>query len=303
MSTVMRPAPSAPAPAAPLSGVNRRRRFTDRLMRVLVFVAFLLAIIPLVWVLWTTISRGIGLVITPEWWTTSMRNVGPNDPGGGAAAAIQGTLIQAFIATVIAVPIGILTGVYLVEYHDKPLVRPISFMTDVLTGIPSIVSGLFIYALFITTFGFNRMGVLVFLALTLLMIPVIVRGTEEMLKIVPNELREASYALGVPRYRTITKVVLPTAMSGIITTIMLGVARIMGETAPLLILVGYTASLNANPFAGEQAALPLMINVERGNPLPAGQERAWAAALTLIILVMLLNVGARLISRYSGIKK
>ncbi len=298
-------APTAAPPAVPvnLHRISAKRRFKDRTMRVLVVMAFLLALIPLTWVLWTTISRGIGLVLTAEWWTTSMRNVGPNDVGGGALAAIQGTLIQAAIATAIAVPIGVLGGVYLVEYRDKRLVKPLSFMTDVLTGIPSIVSGLFIYALLITTFGFNRMGLLVSLALTLLMIPVIVRGTEEMLKIVPTELREASYALGVPRWRTITKVVLPTAMSGIITTVMLGVARIMGETAPLLILVGYTASINNNPFGGEQAALPLMINVERGNPLPAGQERAWAAALTLILLVMVLNVGARLISRYSGVKR
>ena len=124
-----------------------------------------------------------------------------------------------------------------------------------------------------------------------------------MLRVVPNELREASYALGVPRYKTILKVVLPTSISGIITAVMLGIARIMGETAPLLILVGYTSSFNANPFEGEQAALPLMINVERGNPLPPGQDRAWAAALTLILIVMLLNLGARLISRYSGVKK
>lgn len=298
-------APTAAPPAVPvnLHRISAKRRVKDRTMRVLVVMAFLLALIPLTWVLWTTVSRGIGLVLTAEWWTTSMRNVGPNDVGGGALAAIQGTLIQAAIATAIAVPIGVLGGVYLVEYRDKRLVKPLSFMTDVLTGIPSIVSGLFIYALLITTFGFNRMGLLVSLALTLLMIPVIVRGTEEMLKIVPTELREASYALGVPRWRTITKVVLPTAMSGIITTVMLGVARIMGETAPLLILVGYTASINNNPFGGEQAALPLMINVERGNPLPAGQERAWAAALTLILLVMVLNVGARLISRYSGVKR
>ena len=298
-------APTAAPPAVPvnLHRISAKRRVKDRTMRVLVVMAFLLALIPLTWVLWTTVSRGIGLVLTAEWWTTSMRNVGPNDVGGGALAAIQGTLIQAAIATAIAVPIGVLGGVYLVEYRDKRLVKPLSFMTDVLTGIPSIVSGLFIYALLITTFGFNRMGLLVSLALTLLMIPVIVRGTEEMLKIVPTELREASYALGVPRWRTITKVVLPTAMSGIITTVMLGVARIMGETAPLLILVGYTASINNNPLGGEQAALPLMINVERGNPLPAGQERAWAAALTLILLVMVLNVGARLISRYSGVKR
>jgi phosphate transport system permease protein len=294
--------PAAP-PASLLPRVSARRRTVDWVMRVLVWAAFFVALIPLVWVLFTVVSRGIGLVVTQEWWTTSMRNVGPSDYGGGAAAAIQGTLIQAGIATLIAVPIGVLAGIYLVEYQDRPIVRPLSFMVDVLTGIPSIVSGLFIYALLITTLGFNRMAFSVSLALTLLMIPVVVRGTEEMLKIVPNELREASYALGVPRYRTIMKVVLPTAASGIITTIMLGIARIMGETAPLLILVGYSASFNPNPFYGEQAALPLMINVERGNPLPTGQERAWAAALTLILLVMVLNLGARIISRYSGVKR
>ncbi len=217
--------------------------------------------------------------------------------------ALIGTLEQAFIASVIAVPIGILTGILLVEYPGKRLLKPVSFMTDVLTGIPSIVSALFIYAFFITFLGFNRSGIMVSLSLVILMIPVVVRGTEEMLRIVPNELREASYALGIPRWKTVWKVVIPTAFTGIVTAVMLGLARIMGETAPLLILVGYSPSINSNPFAGEQAALPLMINVERQNPLPAGQERAWGAALTLILIVMLLNLGARYLSRFSGVKK
>ncbi|MCB0917971.1 MAG: phosphate ABC transporter permease PstA [Actinobacteria bacterium] len=285
---------------APLSGA---RKFRNQLVRVLVYLAFIIAIIPLAWVLFTVVTKGIGLVLSLDWWTESQRNIGPRDYGGGAGAAIQGSLIQVGIAALIAVPIGVLGGIFLVEYSDKKLTRPMSFMTDILTGIPSIVSGLFIYALLITTLGLQRMGFAVSLALTLLMIPVVVRGTEEMLRIVPNELREASYALGVPRYRTILKVVIPTAISGIITAVMLGVARIMGETAPLLILVGYTASYNANPFSGEQSALPLMIKVEYGNPLPPGQERAWAAALTLILIVLVLNIGARLISRYSGVKK
>lgn len=290
-------------PQHSLHPVSRKRKTKDRAARILVYVAFVLALIPLTWVLFTVVTRGIGLVVSLDWWTESQRNIGPRDYGGGAAAAIQGSLIQVGIAALISIPVGVLGGIYLVEYSEKKLAKPLSFMTDVMTGIPSIVSGLFIYALLITTLGLSRMGFAVSLALTLLMIPVVVRGTEEMLRVVPNELREASYALGVPRYKTILKVVLPTSISGIITAVMLGVARIMGETAPLLILVGYTSSFNANPFSGEQAALPLMINVERGNPLPPGQDRAWAAALTLILIVMLLNLGARLISRYSGVKK
>ena len=286
-----------------LKPISRRRIIVDQLARWLILAACVLALIPLAWVLFTVVSRGIDLVLSLEWWTQSQRNIGPRDYGGGAAAAIQGSLIQVGIAALISIPIGVLGGIYLVEYKEKKLTKPLSFMVDILTGIPSIVSGLFIYALLITTLGASRMGFAVSLALTLLMIPVVVRGTEEMLRIVPNELREASYALGVPRYRTILKVVIPTSISGIITAIMLGIARIMGETAPLLILVGYTSSFNANPFSGEQAALPLMINVERGNPLPPGQDRAWAAALTLILIVMALNLGARLISRYSGTKK
>jgi phosphate transport system permease protein len=290
-------------PQHTLHPISRRRRAKDRAARFLVYSAFVLALIPLTWVLFTVVTRGIALVLSWDWWTESQRNIGPRDYGGGAAAAIQGSLIQVGLAVLISVPVGVLGGIYLVEYSDKKFAKPLSFMTDVMTGIPSIVSGLFIYALLITTLGMQRMGFAVSLALTLLMVPVVVRGTEEMLRVVPNELREASYALGVPRYKTILKVVLPTSISGIITAVMLGIARIMGETAPLLILVGYTSSFNANPFEGEQAALPLMINVERGNPLPPGQDRAWAAALTLIIIVMLLNLGARLISRYSGVKK
>ena len=290
-------------PQHTLHPISNRRRIKDRAARYLVYAAFVLALIPLTWVLFTVVTRGIGLVVSWDWWTESQRNIGPRDYGGGAAAAIQGSLIQVGLAALISVPVGILGGIFLVEYSEKKLTKPLSFMTDVMTGIPSIVSGLFIYALLITTLGLHRMGFAVSLALTLLMIPVVVRGTEEMLRVVPNELREASYALGVPRYKTILKVVLPTSISGIITAVMLGIARIMGETAPLLILVGYTSSFNANPFEGEQAALPLMINVERGNPLPPGQDRAWAAALTLILIVMLLNLGARLISRYSGVKK
>ena len=285
-------------------GVSANRRFKDRLAAVLVAGAFVLAAIPLVWILFTVITKGAGLIVSSGWWTESQRNVSPRSPGGGAYQAIMGTLIQAAITSVIAIPLGILGGVFLVEYGATNwLSKPVSFMVDILTGVPSIVSALFVYALWITTFGLRRMGFAVSLALVLMMIPTIVRSTEEMLRIVPNELRDASFALGIPKWKTILKVVVPTALTGIITGVMLGVARIMGETAPLLILVGYAAGINFNPFSGEQAALPLMINVERQNVLPAGQDRAWAAALTLILIVMVLNLGARYLGRLGGARR
>ena len=297
-------APTAmrPTPADQLPPLATSRKIKNAVARVVIFLAFAVAIIPLVWVLWVVVSRGLPLVLDVSWWTTSQRGVGAFGQGGGAAHAIIGTLVQAFFAAIIAIPLGVLGGIMLVEYPEHKLLKPLSFMTDVLTGIPSIVSALFIYAALITTFGFQRMGFLVSLALVLLMIPVIVRGTEEMLRIVPNELREASYALGVPRWKTILRIVIPTAITGIVTSIMLGLARIMGETAPLLILVGYTSSINWNPFKGEQAALPLRINVER-TAYPYGVERAWGAALTLILIVMLLSIGARYLGRFAGVKK
>ena len=286
-----------------LPAVSRARKVKNGIATGLMWFAFLLAMIPLVWVLGTVVVRGLPALLDIEWWTTSQRNIGAFDEGGGMLHALIGTLQQAAIAAIIAVPFGILAGILLVEYPGNKLLKPVSFMTDVLTGIPSIVSALFIYAFFITFLGFSRSGFMVSLSLVILMLPVIIRGTEEMLRIVPNELREASLALGVPRWKTTMRIVIPTAFTGIVTAVMLGLARIMGETAPLLILVGYTPSINTNPFEGEQAALPLMINVERTNPLPAGQERAWGAALTLILLVMLLNIGARYLSRFSGMKK
>jgi phosphate transport system permease protein len=176
-------------------------------------------------------------------------------------------------------------------------------MVDILTGIPSIVAGLFIYAVWVTTFGFQRVGFAVCLALLLLMIPVVVRSTEEMLKLVPNELREASYALGVPKWRTIMKVVLPTAFSGIITGVLLGLARIMGETAPLLILGPYTKALATDLFSGYMATLPTMINQDRTEVLAPAVERVWAASLTLILIILFLNLTGRVVARFGPIKK
>lgn len=286
-----------------LGAATGSRRLRDTLATVLVSACFLLALIPLVWVLYTVISKGGSLIVHSEWWTHSQNNITVRAAGGGAYHAIIGSVEQVLLCSVIAVPLGVLVGIYLVEYGRGRLSKITSFMVDILTGIPSIVAALFVYALLITTLGGRRNGLAVSLALVLLMVPVIVRTTEEMLKLVPNELREASFALGVPKWKTILRIVVPTAFAGIVTGIMLGVARVMGETAPLLILVGYAPSINGNLFSGPQGSLPGMINSERANiALQNPGDRAWAAALTLILIVMVLNLLARVVARLGSIK-
>jgi phosphate transport system permease protein len=241
--------------------------------------------------------------VKSSWWTNSQRNINSTDAGGGATHAIQGTLLLAGVTAVIAVPIGVLTAIYLVEYGRGPVARAVSFMVDILTGVPSIVAALFVYAVWVTTFGFQRVGFAVCLALVLLMLPVVVRSTEEMLKLVPNELREASYALGVAKWVTIVRIVLPTAFSGIVTGVLLGLARIIGETAPLLILGPYTKSIATNLFSGPMPTLPTMINQDRTElGIATAVERMWATALTLILIVLLLNVVGRLVARLSTVR-
>ncbi|GAB3076957.1 phosphate ABC transporter permease PstA [Phycicoccus sp. Root101] len=281
----------------------RGRAFKDQLARVVMWGAFLLALVPLVWILWTVGSKGYHLLLDAQWWGNSQRGITARREGGGAVHAIQGTLIQGLTTALISVPIGILTAIYLVEYGRGRLAKVVSFMVDILTGVPSIVAGLFIYALWVTTFKFQRVGFAVCLALVLLMIPVVVRSTEEMLKLVPNELREASYALGVPKWKTIMRVVLPTAFSGIVTGVLLGLARVMGETAPLLILGPYTKSIANDLFGGLMPTLPTMINQDRTESLQPAVDRMWAAALTLILLVLLLNIAGRVVSRFGSVKK
>ena len=185
-----------PTPVGP-RGLSTRRLLVDRAMRVVVWVAFLIAIVPLVWILWTVLSKGLDLVLTVDWWTKSQAGITPRKEGGGAYHAIVGTLLMSFVTLVISTPIAIFTAIYLVEYGRGRFARVVSFMVDILTGVPSIVAALFLYAVYITTLGQDRNGFSVSLALVLLMLPVVTRSTEEMLKLVPNELREASYALGV----------------------------------------------------------------------------------------------------------
>jgi phosphate transport system permease protein len=279
--------------------VEGARKSTDRLATALVTSAFLIAVMPLTTLLWQVVSKGAP-AINSTFLTFSMRNV--VGEGGGIYHALVGTLLVTGLAALISIPVGVLSAIYLVEYGHGRLASSITFLVDVMTGIPSIVAGLFAYALFVIFFGEGvRMGFGGAVALSLLMIPLVVRSSEEMLKLVPNELREASYALGVPKWRTIVKVVLPTALAGIVTGITIAVARIIGETAPLLIICGATDSTNFNPFHGRIMTLPVYIFSQYAHPgIPPefSVERAWGAALVLTIIVMVLNLGARLVSYF-----
>jgi phosphate transport system permease protein len=282
--------------------VEGRRRATDRFATTLVYASFLLAIVPLVWILAAVVIEGLQQ-FNLAFLTNDMRGVTPRREGGGVLHGIVGTLQQVGLAALVAVPIAVLTAIYLVEYANRSkLSRFVSFFVDVMTGIPSIVSGLFIYTFWILIMGFPQAGLAGAMALSILMIPVVVRSTEEMLKLVPRDLREASYALGVPKWRTILKIVLPTALAGIVTGIMLGLARVMGETAPLLLTTFYSSSLNTNPTNGPQASIPFFIWDQVQSGTPASVQRAWAGALTLILLVMILNLLARLIARRTRVR-
>jgi phosphate transport system permease protein len=275
-----------------------RRRAADRTVTAAVTISFLLALLPLTSLLWTVISRGAAR-FDLDFFALTMRNI--VGEGGGARHAILGTLIITGLATLISVPIGLLTSIYLVEYGKGRLARSVTFLVDVMTGIPSIVAGLFAYALFAIIFGPGvRFGFGGAVALAVLMTPVVVRASEEMLKLVPAELREASYALGVPKWRTILKVVLPVAAAGIATGTTLAIARVIGETAPLLLIAGYASSLNLDPNSGRMATLPVFAFysfTQPGVPPQAGIDRAWTAALVLILIVLVLNLLARMISR------
>ncbi|BDO43463.1 phosphate ABC transporter permease PstA [Cellulomonas sp. NTE-D12] len=291
-----------------LTSVDRGRQRKNRMMTGLVWAAFVLAITPLFSLLWTVLSHGLAK-FTPYFLQHSMRNVSGGMDAGGAYHAIAGTLLITLGTTVISVPIGLLAAIYLVEYGKGPLARAVTFFVDVMTGIPSIVAGLFAFAVFAIFFGPGvRLGVMGSVALALLMIPVVVRSSEEMLRLVPNELREAAYALGVPKWLTIVKVVLRTSVAGLTTSVLLAVARVIGETAPLLIAVGTTASINFNLFAGRMMTLPVFI-YDQYHQGPArcarnatnclvsiNLDRAWAAALTLLLIVVILNLVGRLVT-------
>lgn len=279
--------------------VEGMRQAKDRLVTSLVVSAFLIALVPLISLIYTVVSNGLHR-FDLQFFSQSMRNV--VGEGGGALHAIMGTLEITGMAALISIPVGLLTAIYLVEYGRGALARAITFFVDVMTGIPSIVAGLFAFAFFALIFSDPgiRFGFGGSVALSLLMIPVVVRSSEEMLKLVPNELREASYALGVPKWLTILKIVIPTSIAGITTGITLAIARVIGETAPLLIIAGFTASMNYDLFNDRMMSLPVFVYTQYANPgsdVVPYLDRAWAGALTLILIVMLLNLIARLVAR------
>lgn len=286
-----------PIKAPTFRNVSTGRRIKNNIATGLVSLCFAIALIPLLWVLWLVVSEGIQAVLSSDWWLKSQKGILPEQTGGGVYHAIYGTIVQSLVAAVLAVPLGIMAAVFLVEYGRGWLARTTTFMVDILAGVPSIVAALFIFALWIATFGAPQSSFAVSLALVLLMLPVVVRSTEEMLKLVPDELREASYALGVPKWKTIVRIVIPTALPGMISGILLAVARVMGETAPVLVLVGYSKSINTNMFDGNMASLPLMIYQELANPEAAGRERVWGAALTLILLIAAMYAAAAVVNK------
>lgn len=278
--------------------VESPRQAADRLATAVMSSAFAIVLLPLISVLWTVIERGSNRF---DWTFYSETMRGVVGEGGGAYHAIVGTLIITALASLFSIPFGLFTAIYLVEYGGgRRFARWTTGLVDVMTGIPSIVAGLFAYALFVVLDGpGHRSGLAGAVALTLLMTPVVVRTSEEMLRLVPNELREASYALGVPKWKTIVKVVLPTAIAGILTGIVLAIARVIGETAPLLVTVGISQGVNWNPFDGRMATLPVYTYSAYAFPtLPreASIDRAWAAALTLVIIVVILFSIARILS-------
>ncbi|MGP9539892.1 phosphate ABC transporter permease PstA, partial [Brachybacterium sp. AOP43-C2-M15] len=302
----------------------------DRLMTLLVIGAFAISMFPLLSLLWEVVSRGMTRVIAARpspfaFWTTDMSGIIGGADAGGVVHATIGTLLITLWASLISIPVGLFTAIFLVEYADqgwkRTLGRGVTFLVDVMTGIPSIVAGLFGLAVFIAFMPDQsvRMGIMGAVALSLLMIPTVVRNSEEMLRLVPMDLREAAYALGVPKWLTIVKVVLRTAIAGLTTGITLAIARVIGETAPLLLTVGMVTSINWDMFDGRMATLPTFINQQYRNgnancmsetvTNPVNQEvyacslttnidRAWAAAFTLIVIVMVLNIVARLVSHY-----
>lgn len=278
-----------------------RRHAADRAAHIVISACLVAAATPLVLILGYIAVNG-WRVLSTDFLTHSMAGVTGNRPGGGIYHALLGTLEQVGLATVVAVPLGMLTAIYLVELGRGRFAKAVTFFVDVMNGVPSIVAGLFVFTVLLLGFGMRPFGAAGSIALVILMLPIVIRSAEEMIRLVPADLREASYALGVPKWRTVLRVVLPTALSGLVTGALLAVSRIVGETAPLVLLVGYASQINGNPFDGDQASLPVMIwdqlGKRSGNAGAFSEPRAWGAALVLVLLVLLLNIGARLLSRY-----
>jgi len=267
------------------------RRTKNQIATVAMVIAFVLVIIPLGFVLYTVISKGAP-IISGQFLTAAIPpNVLPANVGG-MGPAVLGTILITALATVMAVPIGVLGAIYVNEYGGNRFVtRLIRFMADVMTGVPSIVMGLFIFSIWVIHFGYS--GLAGAFALGCLMLPIVIRSSEEMLKLVPDPLREASYALGASKARVTLTVVLPAALSGIVSGALLAVARAAGETAPLLFCILITFTPNVNVFAGANTALSTQIFTNATQPYTGAVARAWGAALTLIAITFILMIIAR----------
>jgi phosphate transport system permease protein len=289
------------APNLTRSALSARRRVTNQVATVAIALAIVVAIVPLGLVVYSVIAKGGG-VMSGEFLSEDIPNSFRRS-GGGMWPAIVGTLLITGAAALMAIPLGVFGAIYLNEYgKQKPLARVIRMMADVMTGVPSIVMGLFIYSAWVLLVD-QQTGFAGSLALACLMLPVVVRSTEEMLRLVPDELRQASLALGARKWRTTVTVVLPAAISGITSGALLAVARAAGETAPIVIVVGITFSTNTNLFDGSNTALPAQIFRNASQPFQAPQERAWGAALTLIVIVLLFTIIARFIANRFAIKE
>jgi phosphate transport system permease protein len=293
---------AAGQPAVDLREPAGWRRAKNQIATVLMWVAFVFALIPLGFVLYTVIAKGASAI---SWSFLTGSPIPPNvlpAGNGGLGPAVLGTILITGLAAVMAVPLGILGAVYVNEYGgNRLLARVVRFMADVMTGVPSIVMGLFIFSIWVLHFGYS--GLAGAFALGCLMLPVVIRSTEEMLKLVPDSLREASYALGATKARVTLTVVLPAAIGGIVSGALLAVARAAGETAPLLFTILTVTSYNSNVFSGANTALSAQIFANATQPYLGAQSRAWGAALTLIAMAFILLVAARIVTarftRYS----
>jgi phosphate transport system permease protein len=287
--------PPAVSPLTPRAR-SRARRIKSAVAAGVISIAFLVAMVPLVFLVIYVIQRGAD-VISTSFLTDDLPFV-DRLPGGGMNPAIVGTLLITGAAALMSIPLGVLGGIYLNEYGGKnPLARLIRFLAEVMTGVPSIVMGLFIYTLVVLNTK-ERTGFAGSLALACLMLPIIIRTTDQMLSLVPRELREGSYALGSRRARTIRTVVLPNAAAGIVSGALLAVARAAGETAPLLFTIGIVRETNTNLFKGQNTALSVQIFTNATSPFSVQQDRAWGAALTLIVIVFVFTILARLVTAF-----
>jgi phosphate transport system permease protein len=282
--------------------VEGRRRALDRVATSGALLALVLTLLPLGFVIGYVIKEG-KTRFSLSFLTHSAANIGPFDPGGGVYHAAIGTLEQVLLASLIAVPLGLMVAIYITEYGGNALATSVRFLVDVMTGIPSIVAGLFVLAFWIIALDQPFTGFAGALALAILELPIVVRTSEEMIRLVPGSLREASYALGVPKWKTVLRIVLPTASTGITTGVMLAIARVIGETAPVLLVVGGNNFINNNPFSGAQGSLPLFIFQNALTSSTFNVQRAWAAALTLILIVVVLYVAARLLTRRNALAR